>query len=283
MIRIIFYNAKKYTINIIGQNFDLPIIFKPLLSFVLVKMPYKPDIFTLRLGSLLNLPIGMNSYGVSIAVNVVKSRIKGSFSIPISIKTRMALETSRDVESFYRFQISSSNNASCNLLVSDALRIIAMEILPSHCTRENVKDIVVRTNTFISNSFQKYLINKKYSKKRQNYTEMRLKEFYKDDKRLTDEELIDLLADEPLICRLNPFKPMTLAFLTKKYFGKKEVFHSGGWPGVQTLVKIKPNDDTAVIIFTNCLDSELHSKLLERYAFKFIKNAIFRKANRIAS
>ena len=71
--------------------------------------------------------------------------------------------------------------------------------------------------------------------------------------------------------------------ITKKYFGKKEVFHSGGWPGVQTLVKIKPNDDTAVIIFTNCLDSELHSKLLERYAFKFIKNALFRKANRMAS
>jgi len=71
--------------------------------------------------------------------------------------------------------------------------------------------------------------------------------------------------------------------ITTKFFGKKEIGHSGGWPGVHTEVIIKPEKDIAVIIFTNCLDSELHSTLIEGLAFTLIKNAFFHKANKLAS
>jgi len=71
--------------------------------------------------------------------------------------------------------------------------------------------------------------------------------------------------------------------ITKNYFGKIEVSHGGAWPGVHNQVTFKPDEDVAVIIFTNCLNSILHSTLIERFAFKFIINALFRKANRIAS
>jgi CubicO group peptidase (beta-lactamase class C family) len=71
--------------------------------------------------------------------------------------------------------------------------------------------------------------------------------------------------------------------LKKTFLGKREIGHSGGWPGVHTLVTIRPDENQAVIIFTNCLDSELHSSLLERLSFMLIKTAIFNKASRLAS
>ncbi len=204
--------------TLIGQNFDFSIIFKPALSFTLLKMPKKPEIFSLRLGSMLSLPAGRNSYGVSIAVNVVKSRVEGFFSIPVSIKSRIALESSKNAESLYNFLISRPNPASGNLLISDNSKIIAMEILPFDHIREDIVRIVVRSNTYISDSFQKYLIKPNYSKKRQKYAETHLNEIY-NNKSLTDDKLINLLADEPTICRLKRRKSMTIAFLTKKYFG----------------------------------------------------------------
>lgn len=69
--------------------------------------------------------------------------------------------------------------------------------------------------------------------------------------------------------------------IDKTFLGKKEISHSGGWPGVHTLVTIRPDEDIAVIIFTNCLDSELHSTSLERLSFTLIKNALFNIASRM--
>ena len=209
-----------------GQNFDFAIIFKPTLSFVLLKMPNKPDIFSLRLGSLLSLPAGMNSFGVCVNVNIVKSRVEGTISIPASIRSRMAFETSKNAEDCYKFLINSHNTASYNLLISDNSKIIAVECLPINYIREDVINKVVRSNTFISNSIQKLLIKQNYSKKRQKYAEIRLNEAY-GNKKLTNEELINLLADEPIICRIKPYKSMTIAFLTKIYFGIGNAKHNG--------------------------------------------------------
>jgi len=71
--------------------------------------------------------------------------------------------------------------------------------------------------------------------------------------------------------------------ITRKYFGKIELSHGGFWPGVHTLVIIKPNKNTAVIIFTNSLDSGFHLSFIEKLAFKLIKNTLFMKANKYAS
>jgi len=71
--------------------------------------------------------------------------------------------------------------------------------------------------------------------------------------------------------------------ITNKLIGKDEYGHSGGYVGVHILVTIVPKDDIAVILFSNELDSELHATRIERKAFNAINDALFRKADRIAS
>jgi len=64
--------------------------------------------------------------------------------------------------------------------------------------------------------------------------------------------------------------------------GKKEYGHSGGYVGVLDLVTIIPDDDIAVMIFSNELDSELQSTRLEWMAFNAINNLLFWKANQLS-
>ena len=70
--------------------------------------------------------------------------------------------------------------------------------------------------------------------------------------------------------------------ITNKLF-EKTYGHSGGYVGVLSLVTIVPDDDTAVILFSNELDSELLATRTERKAFNAINDALFSKAKRIIS
>lgn len=70
--------------------------------------------------------------------------------------------------------------------------------------------------------------------------------------------------------------------ITNKVF-EKNYGHSGGYVGALDLVTINPKDNTAVLLFSNALDSELHSTRMEWKAFSAINNALFHKAKRIAS
>jgi CubicO group peptidase (beta-lactamase class C family) len=64
---------------------------------------------------------------------------------------------------------------------------------------------------------------------------------------------------------------------------KKTYGHSGGYVGALDLVTISPSDTTGVIMFTNELDSELHSTRLEWKAISAINNALSNKAKRLCS
>ena len=68
-------------------------------------------------------------------------------------------------------------------------------------------------------------------------------------------------------------------FITEKLLRKKEMGHSGGWPGVSTQMIYRPDDKTAIIIFTNSNNSEKSSGPIPRLAFNLIINAFFKKAN----
>jgi CubicO group peptidase (beta-lactamase class C family) len=70
--------------------------------------------------------------------------------------------------------------------------------------------------------------------------------------------------------------------VTNKPF-EKTYGHSGGYVGALILVTIVPADDTAVLLFANALDSELHSTRLEWNAFSAINKALFHKAKRLVS
>jgi len=70
--------------------------------------------------------------------------------------------------------------------------------------------------------------------------------------------------------------------VTNKPF-KKTYGHSGGYVGALNLITIVPAENTAVILFSNALDSELHSTRMEWKAISAINNALFHKTKRIAS
>jgi CubicO group peptidase (beta-lactamase class C family) len=65
--------------------------------------------------------------------------------------------------------------------------------------------------------------------------------------------------------------------------GKKEVGHSGGWPGVHTLMKFRPEDNTGFIFFTNSYDSSKVSGPIPGIATKLIRNALIIKTNKLVS
>jgi CubicO group peptidase (beta-lactamase class C family) len=62
---------------------------------------------------------------------------------------------------------------------------------------------------------------------------------------------------------------------------EKTYGHSGGYVGVHDIVTIVPDDDIAVILFSNELDSELRATRIERKAFQAINDALFAKAKRM--
>lgn len=72
-------------------------------------------------------------------------------------------------------------------------------------------------------------------------------------------------------------------FIREKEFQKKEIGHSGGWPGVHTQMTFRPEDKTAIIIFTNAYDSTQFLGPIASISFKMITNALFRMAERLAN
>ncbi|MBD3354076.1 MAG: hypothetical protein GF364_21520 [Candidatus Lokiarchaeota archaeon] len=198
--------------TLIGQNFDLSKLFKPTASFVLHKVKGRPKVFSLRFGSMLSVPTGLNEYGLKMTVNIVKSTIKTHPIIPTGIRTRMGFYLCRNVEEVYSMLNETSDSICYNLTVADKEKIISLEINPYHVVRTDVNEWIVRSNTFVDPSLQQYLLRKNYSKKRQKYAEELMKENY--DNKLTEEKLRKILSKKPKINRSN-----TVAFFTDKHFG----------------------------------------------------------------
>ncbi len=205
---------------ILGQNFDFGVIFNPYTSYVLLKMPKKPDNFGFRIGGMLNLPPARNKDGITLAVNLVKTNDICNIGVPICILTRMALEKCKSTKDFMKFYENKSGTLGYNLSIADSLSIISYETTPDEKILHHIRDIFVRSNTYVSERLQKDLLRKKYSKKRQNYGETLVNDYFRKKKRLDEEDLIKILADKPIICRTNPLKSMTLSFFTKRFFGR---------------------------------------------------------------
>ena len=213
-------SSDKIPKTLIGQNFDYPGIFRHALSFVHMKIPDKPEVFALRLGGNLCLAAGRNSYGVAITINAVKARIQGELTMPVTAKARLCLETSSSAEMCYKIIFGLPIGGSCNFLLADNTEIIAVEVLPKHPVKKNVITTGVRSNTFVTDQLQQYLTHPDYSKQRQFYAAGRLNQMYENKGGiLTDDDLLELLRDKPIICRKKRLQPKTIAFITRKYFG----------------------------------------------------------------
>lgn len=205
--------------SIIAQNFDYPYPLKSVAYFVHIITPTYRDIFSFKLGGLLGMPMALTGK-VSIRINIIKSNMVAPIKTPGPIRFRIGLEKANNVDEFLRVFFKEDMTSSGNLIISDRSKIVGLEVLPKIHKKEEVEKYIVRTNTFVSDSLQKYLLDEFYSKERQSYAEKRLKELYKKKGDVIgDLDLLDILSDNPYINRRNPLKPMTLAFLTNEYFG----------------------------------------------------------------
>ena len=64
----------------------------------------------------------------------------------------------------------------------------------------------------------------------------------------------------------------------KKPFNHTQISHSGGYVGVLDFVTILPDDDIAILFFSNELDSELQTTRIEYLAISLINRALYSKA-----
>ena len=72
-------------------------------------------------------------------------------------------------------------------------------------------------------------------------------------------------------------------YIVDKTFRKKEIGHSGGWPGVHTQMVYRPEDETSILIFTNSYDESQRRGPIPDLAFNLIIKALFQKAKGLAS
>ncbi len=204
---------------IAGQNFDFNITFKPSLSFVAHQVGDSPWVFGLRMGGILSLPAGINQYGVAAFINIVKCTEPATITAPSGFRTRYAFCHARTAEDYLRQTIKTPNPAGYNLMLSDPHELISIQAIPPHQITRKISRWVVTSNTYTEMEFQKFLLEREYSKHRQIYTETRLEQEYLEG--MNEERLMHLLSDAPVISRNHnkAFESRTLAFITRQHFG----------------------------------------------------------------
>jgi len=205
------------SVPVFGQNFDFTLIFKSCTSFVLHKLGNNPAIFGLKFGAALNFPIGKNENGVSVLTTIIKTNVKASTMIPTTCRTRLALEQAQNASSYVNFFyniLGKNQSVGFNSIIIDKNNMFSVDVVPNN-TNILTPSKIVRTNTFVNESWQKYLVDANYSKDRQNEAEMQL-EVMLEDSDFTHEDLMDILQSTPIIFQKTENKKeiATLAFLT---------------------------------------------------------------------
>ncbi|MHA1272569.1 MAG: C45 family autoproteolytic acyltransferase/hydrolase [Promethearchaeota archaeon] len=218
------FGAKnKDNTTIVGQNIDLSKLMKPFGYFVLSKIKNKHATFTLRLGACPAFPIGKNDQGLTVVMNLVKINVEAPITTPLFVSMRKSLENSDNAENLFKMLFPSRKCPyGLNFILKDANKIIAVQSLPDsqEISSINSTGALVHTNRYLKSSWKIKLSDPDYSEERQEYAEKLLNEAF-DDSELTDNELLDILADSPIIARNEPgiLGVETFGFLTDKYFG----------------------------------------------------------------
>ena len=153
--------------NMIGQNLDFSLLFYPTLSWVRYSLPRKTPVFALYMGAG-TIPMGKNKY-VSSLITLVQTKIFHQiFATPTFIKTKIAFENSKTADEFLNY-LTDGFTCSWNFIIADKKKIIASETINSIRIDEVVKEnnFAVRTNTYITEELEDYLIDPFYSKERQ--------------------------------------------------------------------------------------------------------------------
>ncbi len=208
----------------IGQNWDFSDAFRPTMAWVHAEMPGKSSTFTLRGGACLSLICGKNEYNLSLLSSLVSLNQVADFMMPLSSITKLALETSTNLDEMFDIIYANSQSSyGYTMMFGNSTDFYASQHLPSQY-QFNVSDLVVFTNTYTIDAWQTYLLDPYYSLDRQLYVEESLTVAYA-DRIVTEAELLDILSDEPVVARTgaNIFSSSTCAFFTTDKFGMNKV------------------------------------------------------------
>lgn len=206
---------------VMGQNYDAPGMSAATMSWVLHKVGDEPYVFTARLGGVPAMPVGKNEYGVAMIVNVIISKVTAPVMKPRFVRTREAFATSRTVQEAYKVMYENDEFPfSLNMLISDPEKIVGVQIMPNEIRPNYVKDVLVQANKYDYVDWRKYLRDPDFALERCQRAEFLLREAYQNNEKITNEQLLGILGDSPIICRAGEKElAPTIAFVTRESFG----------------------------------------------------------------
>jgi len=207
--------------TVMGQNYDAPGTSVAAMAWVLHRVGDEPGVFTARLGGVPGMPVGKNEHGLAMIVNVIISNATAPVMKPRFVRSREAFATCRTAQEAYKVMYEGDEFPfSLNMLISDPVKIIGVQILPHEIRPSYVSDVLVQANKYDYVDWQKYLLDPDFALARYQRADKLLRESYRDNEKITNEMLLDILRDSPIICR-DDEKEMgqTIAFMTRESFG----------------------------------------------------------------
>jgi hypothetical protein len=184
----------------IGQNFDYPHIIGrkgPLtaVSFVHTKLTGVAEIFGLRMGGMLSLPVARTGNGLTMVITVIETNITSDYAKPSVIVVREALETATNIDECIDF-FFNQNYLTCGFssIITNQTHLVGVQ---GHSLdyRLNNNDSMTYTNRFVYDDWnEQYFPDEDFSLTRQQYATRLTKERFEPDNTLTYDELIEILG-----------------------------------------------------------------------------------------
>ncbi len=206
-----------------GQNYDSDPKLTIADAFVHQRTASEPEAFLYRPGGSLGMAVGKNEAGVCMTVSVIKSLCPAPVMTPRSVLVRRALRQERSIDSLRAMTDEQGRSPfSYNLIVSDGSTVSAAQAIPSEQRICQVKRTLVQSNQFDYVDWIPYLRKPAYSKKRQLYGEQLLEAMLSRYGQVDNRDLLEILADEPVICRkkIQDGLGTTVLFFTRESFGR---------------------------------------------------------------
>lgn len=206
---------------VMGQNYDAPGPSGATMAWVLHKVGAEPYVFSARLGGVPAMPVGKNEHGLAMVVNVIVSNITAPVMKPRFVRSREAFATCKTAQEAYKVMYENDGFPfSLNMLISDPEKIVGVQITPQEIRPNYVKDVLVQANKYDYVDWQQYLRNPDYALERYQRANHLLRKTYSDNVKITDEMLLDIFRDSPIICRDEENDLVqTVAFMTRESFG----------------------------------------------------------------
>jgi hypothetical protein len=187
---------------VLGQNFDFPVMLGrnglfPSLSFVHTNLLGVHQIFGLRLGAVLSLPVGRTSANLTMVVTVIETNIFTNYSTPAVVVARMAMEAANSIDEIIGIVGSYEFNCGYTNLITDGTRLVGSQTLPLgyRLRNDTTNPTMVNTNRYIYDDWhENYFADGNYSTARQLYVERLVREKYDADSTLSYSELIEILG-----------------------------------------------------------------------------------------